>query len=578
MDFYQETKEEIKRSADIVELIGQYVQLKKAGLNHMGLCPFHGDKDPSFTVSQTKQRFHCFGCKKGGDVVSFWMDYHKVSYSQAIKELAERYHVVLPEKKLTPEKKYELDLKEELYRINGAAAGYYNYILEKTARGKKGIEYFDKRSINPEIINKFKLGYSLEDWDGLTKFLSGRDVNLEKAEKAGLLIPKKNGGFYDRFRGRVIFPIFNMEGKVAGFGGRVLDNSLPKYLNTPETSVFHKGELLYGLNTAFAHIRETGQVVIVEGYTDVLALNKHGFHAAVATLGTALTQNHLRKLKGFSKEIIVVFDADSAGKNAAVRSLPLFLNEGLSAKVMILPEGDDPDTFMNNRGLNAFLSYLERAIPLYDFYIESKLSIVEPGISGKVEILKEVIPVLSEIASDIQRSVYIKHLCEKCDVSETIVLSELNRLRGVKAGNSNIVNLESVTNGSGVRSLKEYHLLNLLIHSPETAGKILVDDFSVLISTGEVVKICKILAEEYRLNKRIDPAQILESMQEGPEREIFNELMLSEPIYKGPAIEQAVLEFENRINDIKLANSIIEAKNSGDIEKLNELIKLRKAI
>jgi DNA primase len=550
MDFYQAAKEEIKRSADIVELIGQYVQLKKAGLNHVGLCPFHGDKDPSFTVSQAKQIFHCFGCKKGGDIFTFWMEYHKVSYSQALKELAEKYHVVLPEKKITPEKRHELDLKEEIYRINGAAAAYYNYILVKTAAGKKGIGYFGKRSISPEIINRFKLGYASEDWDGLARFLSGRNVNLEKAEKAGLLITKKNGGYYDRFRGRVIFPIFTMEGKVAGFGGRVLDNSLPKYLNTPETSIFHKGELLYGLNTAFPHIRETGRVIIVEGYTDVLALNKHGFNAVVATLGTALTQNHLRKLKGFSREIIVVFDADSAGKNAAVRSLPLFLNEGLSARVMILPEGDDPDTFMNSRGLDAFLSHLDRAMPLYDFYIETKLMTVEPGIAGKLEILKEVIPVLSEITSDIQRSVYIKHLCEKCDVSETVVLTELNRLRGILSGKGNIARPESVQNGSGVKSLKEYHLLNLIIHSPGIAGRVLIDDFKMLISTGEVVKIFNILAEEYRLKKFIDPAQILENMQEGQEREIFNELMLSEPIYKGPAIEQAVLEFENRVYDV----------------------------
>jgi DNA primase len=578
MDFYQAAKEEIKRSADIVELIGQYVQLKKSGLNHVGLCPFHGDKDPSFSVSQTKQIFHCFGCKKGGDIFTFWMEYHKVSYSQAIKELAERYHVVLPEKRVTPEKRRELDLKEEIYRINGAAAAYYNYILVKTALGKKGIGYFDKRSISPEIIDRFKLGYASEDWDGLTRFLSSRNVNLEKAEKAGLLITKKNGGYYDRFRGRVIFPIFTMEGKVAGFGGRVLDNSLPKYLNTPETSIFHKGELLYGLNTAFPHIRETGRVVIVEGYTDVLALNKHGFNAVVATLGTALTQNHLRKLKGFSREIIVVFDADSAGKSAAVRSLPLFLNEGLSAKVMILPEGDDPDTFMNSRGLDAFLSHLDRAMPLYDFYIESKLAGVESGLTGRLEILKEVIPVLSEITSDIQRSVYIKHLCEKCDVSEAVVLAELNRLRGAVSGKGFIENLESVQNGSGVKSLKEYHLLNLIIHSPGIAGRVLIDDFKMLISTGEVVKIFNILAEEYKLKKSIDFEQILENMQEGPEREIFNEVMLSEPIYKGPAIEQAVLEFENRIYDIKLTNSINEAKSSGNIEKLNELVKLRKAI
>ncbi|NLA74017.1 MAG: DNA primase, partial [Deltaproteobacteria bacterium] len=556
VDFYQAPKEEIKRSADIVELIGQYVQLKKAGLNHVGLCPFHGDNDPSFTVSQGKQIFHCFGCKKGGDIFTFWMEYHKVSYPQTIKELAEKYHVALPEKKVTQGKRRKLDNREEIYRINGAAAAYYNYILLKIAKGRKGIEYFEKRSVGPEIINRFKLGYAPQDWDGLTRFLSDRNVSLEKAEKAGLLSPKKNGGYFDRFRERVMFPIFTMEGKVAGFGGRVLDKSMPKYLNTPETSVFHKGELLYGLNTAFPHIRETGRVVIVEGYTDVLALNKHGFSAVVATLGTALTQNHLRKLKGFSREIIVVFDADSAGKNAAVRSLPLFLNEGLSAKVMILPEGDDPDTFMNNRGLDAFLSHLDRAIPLYDFYIDSKLASVKPGLTGKVEILKEIIPVLSEITSDIQRSVYIKHLSERCDVSETVILSELNRIRGTASGRGSFSGLESVQNGAGVKSLKEYHLLNLVIHSPGIAGKVLLDDFKVLISTNEVVKIFNILVEEYRLKKCIDPAQILENMQEGEEREIFNGLMLSEPIYKGPAIEQAVLEFENRIKDIKLANSI----------------------
>ncbi len=574
MDPYQSAKEEIKRTADIVELIGQYVQLKKAGLNHIGLCPFHGDKDPSFTVSQSKQRFHCFGCKKGGDVFAFWMEYHKVTFPQAIKDLAERYNVILPEKKMTPSQRKELDLKELLYRINNAAAGYYNYILQKTDHGHKGIEYFEKRALSHEIVSKFKLGYALDEWDGLVKILSRKKISLEKAEKAGLLIPKKNGGYYDRFRGRVIFPIFDMEGRVAGFGGRVLDNSLPKYLNTPETPVFHKGELLYGLNTAFSHIRETGRVIIVEGYTDVLALNNHGFHGAVATLGTALTQAHVRKLKGFAKEIVVVFDSDAAGKSAAIKSLPLFLNEGLTARVMILPEGEDPDSFVNNKGLNAFLESLEKSVSVFDFYIESKQLEMESGVTGQIDLLNEIIPIMSQITSELQRSVYVKHLCDKCSIPESIIHDELARQDKSALVKDIGKGLESKINGSRVKSLKEYHLLNLLVHFPETAGRILQDDFKLLISDGIVVKIFDRLAEIYRLDQKLVPEKALESM-EGTERDIFNEVMLSNPIFKKDNVNQAIADFERRIQRILIQKSIIEAKDSGNYKKINEVYKLK---
>ena len=353
------------------------------------------------------------------------------------------------------------------------------------------------------------------------------------------------------------------------------DNSLPKYLNSPETPVFHKSELLYGLNAAFRNIRETGRVIIEEGYTDVLALNNHGFHGAVATLGTALTQAHIRKLKGFAKEIVVVFDSDAAGKNAAIKSLPLFLNEGLTARVMSLPEGEDPDSFVNKRGLDAFLGFLDSSVPMFDFYIESKISGIESGVTGKIEILKEIIPVLAEITSDLQRSVYIKHFCEKCDVSESIILDEMKRhvkdapLRDIG------VKLESTLRGSSVKSLKEYHLLNLIIHSPENAGRLLKDDFRLLISDNEVVKIFDKLAEIYSFEKKIVPEKVLERMQEGPEKEIFNEVMLSEPIYKGDSVRQAVTEFENRIQRLLIQKSIIDAKDTGNYEKINEVYKLK---
>jgi len=308
MDSNQSYKEEIKRAADIVELIGQFVQLKRAGLNHVGLCPFHSEKDPSFTVNTAKQMFHCFGCKKGGDVFAFWMEYHKVPFPQALEDLAERYHVSLPKRKLTPSEKGKLALQTALFELNGLAAEYFHGILTKSEEGRDGRDYLEKRGISKEIISEFRLGYAPAKWDGLTEFLKKQKDDMDKASQAGLVIPNKKGGYYDRFRGRVIFPISNLKQQVVGFGGRVLDQSLPKYLNTPETPVFYKGKLLYGLNSSFQAIRESGRAVIVEGYTDVLALKVHGFQEAVATLGTALTGDHIRVLKGYAREAVVFFD------------------------------------------------------------------------------------------------------------------------------------------------------------------------------------------------------------------------------------------------------------------------------
>jgi DNA primase len=266
MESYESAKDEIKRVADIVELIGQYVQLKKAGRNHVGLCPFHGEKDPSFTVSPSKQMFHCFGCRKGGDIFAFWMEYHKVSFPQAMKDLAERYHVRLPEKEFSPLQREKQELRDQIFEINEIAARYYNQILTKSEKGRPGMEYLEKRSLDKDVIKDFMLGYAPSVWDSLTRFLKGKRTDMDKAVKAGLVISGKDREYYDRFRGRVMFPIHNLKRQVTGFGGRVLDESLPKYLNTPETPVFRKGELLYGLHSAYQAIKESGRVVIVEGW------------------------------------------------------------------------------------------------------------------------------------------------------------------------------------------------------------------------------------------------------------------------------------------------------------------------
>jgi len=577
MDSYQTAKEEIKRVADIAELIGQYVQLKKAGLNHVGLCPFHSEKTPSFTVSPSKQMFHCFGCKKGGDIFDFWMEYHKVPFVQAMRDLADRYHVTLPERKMTPSQRQKMEVSELLFKINRIAAEYFHHVLTKSEKGKSGRAYLDKRSIDKEVTQEFMLGYAPGEWDGLTTFLKRKKVDMDKAAQAGLIISKKNGGYYDRFRGRVLFPIFNLRKQIVGFGGRVLDDSLPKYLNTPETPVFRKGELLYGLHTAYESIRERGRAVIVEGYTDVMALKKYGFDEAVATLGTALTRDHIRKLKGYTKEAVVVFDADAAGKGAAIKSLPLFINEGLTSRVMVLPEGDDPDSFVNKRGLEGFMELLNKAIPMFEFYLDLKMTRLDDGIDGQVSLLKEILPVLIELNDDSQRSLYIRRLSEKTGIAESIVLTELRNRQVYQPGKEREDNIRKRLSGSKAKRGDDLPLLNILIHAPHTMNRLMNRDCKLLLSDPIVMEIFDSMYEIYNREGDIAPAEMLEKLEGESTRERFREAMLSAPIYPDEVVEQAVNEFEDRVHKIKLSESINKAREQGDIKGLNQLLKLKTA-
>jgi DNA primase len=503
------------------------------------------------------------------------MEYHKVSFAQAMRDLAGRYHVALPERELTPSQKRKMELSELLFKINGMAAEYFHHVLTKSEKGRSGKAYLDKRSIDKDIIREFMLGYVPEEWDGLTAFLKRKKVDMNKAAQAGLIIAKKNGGYYDRFRGRVLFPIYNLRKQIMGFGGRVLDDSLPKYLNTPETPVFHKGELLYGLHSAYQSIRESNRAVIVEGYTDVLALKKHGFNEAVATLGTALTRDHIRKLKGYTKEAVVVFDADAAGKGAAIKSLPLFLNEGLSSRVMVLPEGDDPDSFVNKSGLEGFLELLNKAMPMFEFYLDLKITRLNDGIDGQVSLLKEIVPVLNELNNDSQRSLYVRRLSEKSGIAESIVLAELRNRQAYQSGKEREDNIRKRLSGLKAKRGDDLPLLNLLIHAPHTMNRLMDLDCKVLLSDPIIMEIFDFMYEIYTKEGKFIPTEMLEKLDGESTRERFREAMLSSPIYPDEVVEQAVREFEDRVYKIKLSESINKAREQGDIESLNQLLKLK---
>lgn len=573
MDSYQAVKEEIKRAADIAELIGQYVQLKKAGLNLIGLCPFHSEKEPSFTVSTSKQMFHCFGCKKGGDIFDFWMEYHKVSFPQAMRDLAERYRVNLPQKKMTPSQQKKAGLKEVIYRINGIALEYFHEVLLNKEMGKPGREYLKNRSFDREIIDKGMLGYAPAEWDGLTKYLEGKKIDPEMAVQAGLIIAKKRGGYYDRFRGRVIFPIINLRKQVSGFGGRVLDNSLPKYLNTPETPVFHKSEQLYGLDSAYQSIRDNGRVIIVEGYTDALALKENGINEAVATLGTALTRDHIRRLKGYVKEAIVVFDSDMAGKDAAIKSFPLFLNEGFSARIMVLPEGDDPDSYIRKNGREHFLRLLANAIPIFDYYLDQKLLCSDNGVEWKAELLKEILPIISELNEDPLSALYCAKLAEKADIPESIVLSEFRNHVNSKKNKEKEARLKDRIFDSKAVEQNDRWLLNIAIHSPGTISTLMTNDFRVLLSDPVIIEIFDCIEGIFARNEDLSSAYILERLENETTRRRFREAMLEPSIYKGEDLEQAINDFQKRILEIKLVQSTKRASQELDLNRLNQILK-----
>jgi DNA primase len=576
MESFRSAKEEVKRAADIVELIGQYVQIKKAGQNYIGLCPFHSEKDPSFTVSPSKQMFHCFGCKKGGDVFAFWMEYHKVPFPQALKDLADRYQVSLPEKPLSPFEKEKMELKTSLLEINRVAAEYFHGMLIRSEKGGPGRAYFARRSIPREVIREFSLGYVPDEWDGLVGYLRGEKMNLDKAVQSGLVIPKKNGGYYDRFRGRVIFPIFNMRQQIVGFGGRVLDDSLPKYINTPETPIFHKGGFLYGLHASHKSIRDNGRAVIVEGYTDVLALRRSGFQEVAGTLGTALTREHIRSLKGYAEEAVVVFDSDSAGKAAAIKSLSSFMNEGLSSRVMVLPEGDDPDSYLSKNELSSFLALLEGAVPMFDYYLDSKLAQGGDAVERQVDLLNEVLPVLAELDQVSQQSLYLRRLSERLGIAESIIRTELQNWHKHHMGEAPKNDLRERLSISRAKNVDDLYLLNVLIHHPQAINRLMKLDYRVILSDPVVVGIFDAIHEVYTEKGVRTPSDVLGLLKDEQAREQFREAMLTPPIFGDERVEQALNGFEDKIHGIKMTESKIRAAQQGDLEGLNRILELKR--
>ena len=461
---------EIINTSDIADVISESVILKKSGQNFMGLCPFHSEKTPSFSVSPHKQIFHCFGCGVGGNVFSFLMKHLNITFPEAVKMLARKYNITIEAGKISPEKKKLLDLREALFRLNKHVMGYYNDLLLKSKQGNTARQYLNKRGTTGETIEKFNLGFSIDAWDSLVSFYRRLSIPKNVAEKSGLVLQKKSGpGYYDRFRNRVIFPIFDINMQIAGFGGRVMDDSLPKYLNSPETLVYSKSRILYGLHISKNHCRQKEHVYIVEGYFDFLSLYQHGVKNVVASLGTALTKEHVRLLKGYAKKVTLVFDSDEAGINAAKRSIDIFVNEGIELKILVLPQGKDPDSFIMEYGKKIFQQKAAEAMTTLQFLMTLAIKNHGSSIQGRVAVLDEMKLYLSQIQDSVLRSLHIKELAEKLNVDEKAVLEKVKEehlsLRNKK---SFIIDKDedfSVETHESIR--REEQMISLMLQYPE---------------------------------------------------------------------------------------------------------------
>jgi DNA primase len=408
---------QVKDRVDIADIVSHHVSLTKAGQNLKGLCPFHQEKNPSFTVSPSRQIFHCFGCGAGGNVFTFLSRITGSSFPEVVRDLGRKVGIEIAE---SAGPGHQAGPVHRVEKINQAAAAWFQQSLLNHPAGKGAREYLDSRGIAPETINKFGVGVAPAEWDGLLRVLTQQGFAPAEVATAGLIVPRDNGsGFYDRFRGRVMFTITDLRKRVVGFGGRVLGEGMPKYLNSPETPLFKKGQTLFALDQAREAISRTKTVVIVEGYFDAIALHQAGLSHTVATLGTALTPEHIQLIRRFATNVVLLFDPDAAGVRAALRGLDLFVNSGLGVKVITLPSGEDPDTFIRKDGPEAFAK-LEAAAPsLLDYALNySVTQATESSLEGRIRSVDELLRILQKSEHPIEREERIRVVAERLGVSQ----------------------------------------------------------------------------------------------------------------------------------------------------------------
>ena len=523
--------DEINRQTDIVGLIGHYVPLKKLGRNYRGLCPFHSEKNPSFYVNPEKGIYYCFGCQKGGNAVSFLMEYEKLDFPEAIKRLAKNLGIEID---TTRGLRYK-----DIYETNEQASQFYAQCLNRDI-GKRGQEYLQRRNLNLDKLQMFRLGYAPAS-GGLVTYMRQKGFSTDRLHKAGLISTNR-----ELFRDRLIFPIFNLSGRVIGFGGRGIDDYIqPKYLNSPETPIFKKGEGLYGLHQSRERVRAAGEVLLVEGYFDLLSVYQHGFDNICAPLGTALTEHQSLLLARFAKKVLILFDGDLSGMKAALRAIGLLINAQVDVHVVTLPEGSDPDTIVNQQGPDSLKQHISEALDFFHFY---RKVVKTDTLESEISLIKDLIQIISKIQDPIRFDRYLKHVAHVFDLSVETIRKEMEP--------------EAKVSEKPVRNLKisqEERLMAMILNGYEhfalVKGHLKPEDFS---EEGVKRLFSRLLkAEDF------DIANLSDMVDENLKEKLLSVVMREEPVSQD-SLEQAIKTYKGRIEKSRLMRKISEAIERGD--------------
>jgi len=584
--FPEDLIEEIRVNNDIVDVISEYVKLDKKGKNYFGKCPFHNEKTASFSVEPVKQIFHCFGCSKGGNVIHFVMAIENLDFPEALKLLADRAKIQIPEINDGIQDDEKAKLKKELLQINVEAARFFHSNLTNE-KNRVPIEYLINRKIEKHTIIKFGIGYAEDKYDTLYKHLKSTGFSDSSIFKSGLVLTKEDTKkVFDRFRGRIMFPIFDIRGNVIAFGGRVLDSSQPKYMNSPETAIYQKGKHLYAMN--FAKGACAKQIIIAEGYMDVISLHQRGIINAVAPLGTALTENQGKLLKKYSEEIVLSFDSDSAGQAAALRSLDLLNNIGCNVKVLSIPSGKDPDEFIKTHGLDGFRKLITESKSLLDF----KLDILDDKIDtstneGKVKFIDKAVLILDKIDNNVERELYVKKLSKDFGVSEQSIYSEMakrqsgtdvqikKQIKDINTVKKNTIRKPIISESSEERFVKLQLMLLATVCLDNNVYSHIRDVLDIdKISSSEVKQALIFAIERIESKAGILIGEILNKLSP-PMAESFANIIQSQSIFENN--RKAALDIIKRIDLCGLEarkDEIIELKKrsdltEGDVELLN---------
>ncbi len=601
-----ETKiDEIRNAADIVDIISSYVQLRKRGKNFIGLCPFHSEKTPSFTVSGEKQIYRCFGCGVGGNVFKFLMDFKSISFVEAVQEVAEQLGISVQfDQGASAEEQSEL---EELYEINVLAARFFSDYLLKSNEGEIAREYFKKRNIKPQTQRSFGLGYAPESWDNFLQYAKENKTDLQKVKQLGLIDINEKGEYYDKFRGRIIFPIFSPNGRVIAFGGRILDNreNTAKYLNSPESQIYFKRRSLYGLFHSKEEIRKLDRAILVEGYMDLISLFQGGVKNVVASSGTSLTEEQVQLLSRFTKNIIVLFDADTAGQKASLRSIEILLKQDFEVKVVSLPEGEDPDSYIQKAGKEKFDEVILSARNFLEYQTaqyEQAGMFEDPAEMTKA--IRELVKTLSLVSDELKRNLLLKSISKKFNLREKLIENELDGFLQQQSRRPQQIRTEATVRGTSntLSNLKlaakdnpyEKELIRLMYSGDEEIVRFILGNFDYNDFENHDYRKLASIVEEHLKEDKISPSALIEKI-EGEELKnfIFNLLLVDEQISKdwgerslNGKIEKDTLEHAtevvlnykiHRINEkIKLNNQLIE--ETKDDAKLIELFKKNKEL